>query len=249
MDKPKTNIPAPKQYQLELSEDVREGKKKPSFFYDTSSVPVLISDDRLKYVDQRVIAPKYYNNFNFSKLSKKYEELKVTLGITSANKGEGKTLVASNMAVSLAQGYQQRTILVDLNFESPQLHNVFGAPQGPGMAEAMKKRMLRINPTAVDDLFLLTAGRCDYYKPGIEDTMALRDILYTLKNEFDFIIVDMSAIFPVEEFPIHFINEIDGLITVVDTKNTRKEHLRNIYKHIDENRFVGYIFNKVDDKN
>lgn len=248
MDESKSNITAPKQNELELSEEVREGKKKPSFLYDISSVPVIISDERLNYINQKVISPKYYNNFNFSKLSKKYKELNVTLGITSANKGEGKTLVASNMAVSLAQGYQQRTILVDLNFKNPQLHNVFGAPVGPGIAEAMEKRMMRINPTAVDDLFLLSAGRCDYYKPGIKDTLALREILYTLKTEFDFIIVDMSAIFPIEEFPIHFINEVDGLLTVVDTQNTRKEHLRKIHKHIDENRFVGYIFNKVNDK-
>ncbi len=243
MDDPKSN----KQEEIELSEEVKKGLKKPSFLTDTRSVPVALSDKRLNYIDQQVVAPRYYNKFNFSRLSKRYKELNVSLGITSANKGEGKTLVACNMAVSLAQGYRQRTVLVDLNFENPQLHNVFGAPLGPGLTEAMEKRMLRIFPTAVDDLFLLTAG-LNSYTPGIKDTLALREIFYTLKTEYDFVIADMSSIFPFKEFPIHFINEIDGLITVVDTQNTRQEHLKKIHKYIDENRFVGYIFNKVNDE-
>jgi hypothetical protein len=69
--------------------------------------------------------------------------------------------------------------------------------------------------------------------------------LFTLKNEFDFIIVDLSSVFPLEEFPVHFLNEMDGLITVVDSTNTKKEHLREIFKHVDEHRFIGYIFNRI----
>lgn len=247
MEKPNSNTELSKPVKIDedLVEEVFEESSKLTFFSDTSLVPIHITDERLDFVDQRVVAPKYYNNFNFSKLSKRYNELNVTLGITSANKGEGKTLVASNMGVSLAQAYRQRTVLVDLNFKNPQLHTVFGAPQGPGLVEAMETRMLRVNPTMIDDLFLLTAGECMSYKPGIKDTLALREILFTLKHEFDFIIVDMGAVFPFEEFPVHFINEVDGLITVVDAQNTRKEHLQKIFKHVDENRFVGYIFNRM----
>lgn len=232
--------------ELDLSKSSKNSDRL-SFLSDTSPVPVNISDVRPDFVDQHIIAPKYYNNFNFSKLSKRYNDLNVTLGITSANKGEGKTLVASNMAVSLSQAYHQRTVLVDMNFKNPELHEIFGISLGPGLAEAMEERMLRINPTKFNDLYLLTAGESESYQPGIKDTMALREILQTLKQEFDFIIADMSSVLPVEEFPVHFINEIDGLITVVDTQSTRQEQLDKIYKHIDENRFVGYIFNKVAD--
>lgn len=250
MDEPKSKIPPKKEdNKLELIDDIlNDESNKPSFLFDSSLLPVKIADEPLDYMDHRTVAPKYYNNFNFAKLSKRYTDLNVVLGITSANQGEGKTLVASNMAVSLAKAYQQRTVLVDMNFKNPELHKVFGAPPGPGLVEAMENRMLRVNPTSVDNLFLLSAGECQSYQPGIKDTIALREILYTLKCEFDFIIVDMSAIFPFEEFPIHFINEVDGLLTVVDTQHTRQEHLRKIYKHIDEKRFVGYVFNKINEK-
>jgi len=232
--------------ELEVDEAV-EFNNKPAYYFDTSLVPMNIAKEQLEYLDSNIVADKFYNNFNFSKLSQHFRELNVTLGVTSANKGEGKTLVAANMAVSLAQAYRQRTILVDLNFKNPQLHKVFGSSLDPGLAEAMQNRMLRVRPTMVDDLYLLSAGQCENYKPSIKDTLALREILFTLKNEFDFVIVDMSSVFPIEEFPIHFINEIDGLLTVVNTESTRQEHLRKIYNHIDENRFVGYIMNKYSD--
>lgn len=231
--------------QLDLEKNSKEDS--PTFWPDSTMVPMTISDDQLDYIDSDIVSKQFYNNFNFSKLSERFKDLNVAVGITSANKGEGKTLVASNMAVSLAQAYRQKTVLVDLNFQDPQLHKIFGARINPGMVEAMQTRMLRVRQTKIDDLYLLSAGKCSHYTPGIKDTLALREILYTLKSRFDFIIVDMSSVFPIEDFPIHFLNEVDGLLTVVDAQNTRQEHLQKIYKHIDENRFVGYIFNRFSD--
>jgi Mrp family chromosome partitioning ATPase len=219
---------------------------KPNSISEASLIPMSYMDEVGADIDLDIVAPRFYNKFNFSKLAIKNESIALALGITSANRQEGKTLVASNMAVSLAQAYQQRTVLVDLNFHNPQLHKIFGTSREPGLAEALQHRILRINPTQVDDLYLLSAGDITEYQPGIKDTLALREILFTLKNEFDFIIVDLSSVFPIEEFPVHFLNEMDGLITVVDNKNTKKEHLREIYKHIDEHRFIGYIFNRTE---
>ncbi|MEX0609991.1 MAG: CpsD/CapB family tyrosine-protein kinase [Balneolaceae bacterium] len=221
---------------------------KPVFVGDSALVQTTVSKQQLEYVDPNIIREKFYNNFNFSKLASRNTNPKLALGVTSANKGEGKTLVAANMAVSLARAYRQRTVLVDLNFKNPELHKVFGGRLKPGMVEAMQHHKLCLNPTKIKDLYLLTAGNIHSYTPGIQDTIALREILFTLKNEFDFIIVDMSSIFPIEDFPIHFVNEVDGLLTVIDTKNTKKKDLERIYKQIDERRFLGYILNRFNDE-
>lgn len=238
-----------------LSDDNKNGEnesKSPvldgdASLYDTSLVPMAISDDRPDFLDSQVIAKQYYNNFNFSKLSTEYGNVNLALGVTSPNRKEGKTHVASNMAVSLAKGYRQRTVLVDLNFMNPELHNIFGSKLEPGLIEAMQTRTLRVSPTRVDDLYLLPAGDHTGYTPDIQDTVALREIIFTLKHEFDFVVVDMGSIFPIEDFPVHFFNEVDGLFTVVDAKSTKEEDLENIYKHIDEDRFIGYIFNRYEE--
>jgi|SRR5690625_156546 len=216
--------------------------------HDPSLLPINVSSRRADYLDNRVISSKYYNSFNFSRLSAAYGNLNKTLGITSANSKEGKTHVTANMGVSLARAYKRRTVLVDINFRNPQLHKIFGVHLEPGVAEAMERRTMRVVPTVVENLYLMSAGNSHRHLPGIEHTIVLREILYTLKSEFDFVIVDMCSVLPISDFPIHFINEIDGLLTVVDTQNTKKADLDSVYRHIDEKRFIGYIFNKVDKK-
>jgi Mrp family chromosome partitioning ATPase len=211
---------------------------------DSSLLPLVISEGPLQKIDRKVISEKFYNSFNFSKLPIKKGQEKLVLGVTSPNKGEGKTVAASNMAVSLATAYHQRTVVVDMNFSNPKLHVVFGGEIAPGMAEAMHQRKLNIVPTKINNLFLLSAGNVKEYKPGIKDTIVLREILHTLKEEFDCIIIDMGAVFPIENFPVHFINEIDGLLAVIDNSKTQKEHIKKMYKHLDERRIIGHIFNR-----
>ena len=208
-------------------------------------LPVYVSKENLTTVDRKTIALKYYNSFNFSKLAATFDNAKMTIGITSANRNDGKTLVAANMAVSLASGYKQRTLLVDMNFRHPKLHEVFGTNQCPGMAEAIAHKKVRVVPTGVNNLYLMTAGDCNQ-APGIEQTLLLRQILSSLRNKFDFVIIDMGSIYPIEDFPIYFINEIDGLIGVIDIRKTKKADFKRIFKHLDESQFIAYVFNRVE---
>ena len=207
-------------------------------------LPVHVSKDNLTTVDHKMVALKYYNSFNFSKLATIFKDTKMTIGITSANRNDGKTLVAANMAVSLASAYKQNTLLVDMNFRHPKLHNVFGTNQCPGIAEAIAYKKVRVVPTGVENLYLMTAGDSKQ-APGIEQTLLLRQILSSLRNKFDFVIIDMGSIYPIEDFPIYFINEIDGLIGVIDSKKTKKAAFQRIFKHLDESRFIAYVFNRV----
>jgi Mrp family chromosome partitioning ATPase len=224
----------------------QETSGKPQLGKDPALVQLSVSEEQLPKLDHSVIQEDFYNNFDFSKLPVDSTNRKFCLGITSANRQEGKTLAASNMAVSLAQAYHQQTVLVDFNFRNPELHKVFGARKKPGISEAVQSNEVFVNSTKVDYLYLLTSGNTRKYTPGISDTLMLRQILYTLKKEFDFVIVDLGAIFPIENFPVHFINEVDGLLTVIDATQTKKEQLQNVYKHIDKNRFIGYIFNRIE---
>ena len=209
----------------------------------STTLPVHVSPQKLTTIDGKVIAMKYYNSFNFSKLASTFKD-KMTIGITSTNRNDGKTLVAANMAVSLATGYKQKTLLVDMNFKNPKLHTIFGTNQYPGMAEALAYKKVRVVPTSVNNLYLMTAGDSKL-NPGIEQTLLLRQILSALRDEFDFVIIDMGSIYPIEDFPVHFINEIDGLIGVIDSKKTKKVDFKRIFKHLDESQFIAYVFNKV----
>lgn len=222
-----------------------EVKEENLVVIESKKLPVHLpkSENRINY---KTISKKYYNNFNFSKLAAAFNHSKMTIGVTSAGRRDGKTLVAANMAVSLASGYNQKTVLVDMNFHNPDMHNVFDTNLSPGLSEAITSEKIRVIPSGIENLFLMTAGSGKNLTPGIEHTLILRKILFALKDKFDFVIIDMGSIFPIEKFPIHFINEIDGLIGVIDNQKTKKGDFNRIFKHLDESQFIGYVFNRVD---
>ena len=201
------------------NEEKTTGEKFTGREENTKLVRVLrtisVGEDRGKYVDERTVRFKYYNAFNYSLLSRNSGEVNLTLGITSPNRGEGKTLISCNLAVSLAMGSQKKTILIDLNVQSPQLHRIFGVPQTPGLLDALRDTTIHVSQTAIEHLTVLTAGipsaaqdprphgNALPAKPmqmaqspflGLEQLTAFRDILYSLEQAYDFIIVDMPAI-------------------------------------------------------
>jgi polysaccharide biosynthesis transport protein len=216
---------------------------------------IVVSSKTGNFVDPEIVKFEYYNSFNYSLLSGTKTNVRLNIGITSANPGEGKTVTASNLAVSLTMGYRKRTVLVDMNFRSPRLHEIFGVAQGPGLIEALRGDTIHLTPTSLDNLFVLTAGitgaehkggkHAKFHIPiGIEHTKAFGEILSSLEQEFDFIIVDMPAI-TTREFPILFVNHLNGLLVVVEMGKTKRQDIDKIFRQVNKNQVLGFVFNRV----
>src|SRR6266508_3625727 len=57
--------------------------------------------------------------------------------VTSPNKGDGKSVTAANLAITMAQEFQQRVLLVDADLRRPALRSLFGVPDGPGLVDVL----------------------------------------------------------------------------------------------------------------
>lgn len=225
---------------------------------------IVENPDKGNRVDERIIKYRYFNSFNFSVLGAAGKNLNLTMGITSAKRGEGKTLVACNLAVSLALGLQKKTVLVDLNFAKPRLHDVFGVENGPGLAEGFTNGSIHVSRTSIEHLFVLSAGVLPLFhdpaassvnpdgsvmrgsaKPllSLDQLSSFRDVIYSLEQEFEFIIVDMPPV-GADEIPVLFTNQLNGLLIVVDQGRTRKEDLDSMFQKINEGQVLGFVFNR-----
>jgi len=113
-------------------------------------------------------------------------------GVTSPEQGDGKSLVASNLALAFAEaGY--RTLLIDADTRRGALHEVFAAQRRPGLIEVLSGEVTRaevMQPTSQERLTLIPCGGRRTTNPELIASPALPRLLSELVREFSVIIVD-----------------------------------------------------------
>lgn len=86
-----------------------------------------------------------------------------TLGVTSPNAGAGKSLVAANLALSLALEVTQTVLLVDANLRNPSLHHYFGIETSLGLGDHLLDgapvQKILVHPSGIDRFVLLPGHR------------------------------------------------------------------------------------------
>ena len=227
--------------------------------------PVIVRPERGKYVDPNEISSRFYNCFHYSLLLRDQANVNLAVGVTSANTGEGKTLVAANLAVSLAVANERETVLIDLNVRSPRVHRIFGVDLNPGLVEAFSESTIQVSQTAIKHLYVLPAGNisasplvAEYTPPrkaidsgeakgpalGLEHVAAFRDVLYSLRQEYEFVVVDMPAI-QEPPVPLPLIHQMDGILVVINANKTRHEDIQKMFRHINASQILGFVLNRA----
>jgi len=208
---------------------------------------------------------QFYDHFKYSLLPKEYSQGKLTLGITSPNPGEGKTLVAANLAASLAMANQRETLLIDLSVSRPRLHEIFGVPLAPGILEGLQQPTVTVSKTKVKHLSVLTVGS-SVANPiesmrfggskngtamkatvGLEQLTEFRNLLYSLEEKFELIIVDLPSIHE-SAIPTLFTTQLGGVIVVVNAGKTKQHDIDRLLVTLNESQVLGFVFNRVDKK-
>lgn len=148
----------------------------------------LIVEDQPKSVVSESIK-NLRTNLQFTSVDK---DLKTIL-LTSSNASEGKSYIASNLAVSFAQA-DKRVLIVDCDLRKGRLHKIFGLPNTFGLsnllADDLNNAYRYIQKTNIKGLELLTRGT---YPPNPSELLASKknaELINRLKNQYDIIIFD-----------------------------------------------------------
>jgi capsular exopolysaccharide synthesis family protein len=121
--------------------------------------------------------------------------------VTSALGGEGKTMVSSHLAVSLARA-GLRTLLLDSDLRRPAIHRIFNLPVGPGLAELLRGEAdlaAAVKPGPLPGLSILPAGQPNGQALQALTQGILSASLQHLREQFDFIIIDSAPVLPVPD--------------------------------------------------
>jgi capsular exopolysaccharide synthesis family protein len=160
-----------------------------------------------------------------------------TLLVTSSVKGEGKTFVAANLAVSLAAA-GEKVVLLSFDLREPALMPLFGLTEKPGITDFIVKKGMLLNEIVqtnkdIDNLSLIGAGIPMIEVGKLILNERIEVLLSKLKEDYDRIIIDTAPIGKVSDgFALN--SYIDSTIYVVRQGVSKKEYLKslnNIYQH------------------
>jgi capsular exopolysaccharide synthesis family protein len=172
-----------------------------------------------------------------------------TLLVTSARAGDGKTLVASNVAVALALA-DQRVMLIDADLRRPRLHEVFHVPQQKGLTDLLVGQATAadtIRRTDAPNLHLLPAGTTSPNPSELLDSTRFAEFLAHLEKYFDWVVLDSPPLMPVTDALV-IANKVNGVLLVATAEATPLPALRTALDQLRRSRVpvLGTVLNQVD---
>jgi Mrp family chromosome partitioning ATPase len=207
---------------------------------------VVVSTVRGGRIDGRVISRRFINRLNLRSIAGIGRGRTFAVGVTSMHPREGKTLVACNLAVSLAIGTRVKTALLDLNPVNPAVHEAFGIPVHPGLQEALNEDTIHVTSSRIERLSILPAGDHGAPQIGLENLSQLADDMQSLRFEYPLIIVDMPSLAP-EEITEAIVSYLNGVIVVVDTRRTTRRDVDRAFRRLPNEQVLGLVFNRVEE--
>jgi polysaccharide biosynthesis transport protein len=146
--------------------------------------------------------------------------------IVSSLPAEGKTTLAVNLAVALAQ--HAPTCVVDCDWRRSSLSCVFGRASEQGLGEVLSGRSSlsdAVAPTHISGLHILTSGHAKEDAYDFAGPSAMRDTLDKLRQRFQFIIVDAPPILPYSDGRV-LSTMVDGVVFVGRSRITTRDAMK-----------------------
>jgi non-specific protein-tyrosine kinase len=171
-----------------------------------------------------------------------------TILITSPAKGDGKSLTAANLALTMAQEFHRRVLLIDADLRRPHVHRLFGLPDnGPGLSHVL---VGAADPeTAIvslpdQQLCLLPGGVAAAHPAELLGSASMRRLIDGVRTRFDRIIFDTPPLAPLAD--VQILSPLaDGVLVIVRAGITPKPAIERALGVLEGTRVIGLVLNEA----
>jgi len=172
--------------------------------------------------------------------------------VTSANPGEGKTTVACNLALALAE-IGDSVLLIDSDLRRPRLHEIFGFHNRWGLTDLLKGKAAPsgcealVYKTSFRNLSLLPSGTLTSNVSALLHSQRAFDLFYRMREEFDTVVIDSPPMLQMPDARV-LARYSDGVVLVVHAARTAREEAAAVSRRLsdDGTRVLGTILNQWD---
>jgi polysaccharide biosynthesis transport protein len=171
-----------------------------------------------------------------------------TLLVTSSIANEGKSTVAANIAATLAET-GARVVLVDTDLRRPSVATLLGIEGAAGLTTILLGRAAVAD--VVQDwgsagLEVLTAGTVPPNPSELLGSPAMRRLMQSLRQEYDYVVLDAPPLLPVADAAI-LSHVVDGTLLVANVRRARRRELRESLQNLQavHARTLGLVLNHV----
>lgn len=182
-------------------------------------------------------------------LTPKSERFQV-LAVTSTIPSEGKSLVASNLAIVMAQT-GLKTLLVDADLRRPSVHKAYQLHSPAGLSSFLTQELEQIDPmvhkTEVPNLDVICCGAVPATPSELIGSRRMMEFLQAVRGKYDRIILDSPPISAVSD-PLIIAAMADGVVFVTKFNKIRREHARKSIQRLQDAgiHIVGVVLNDID---
>ena len=168
--------------------------------------------------------------------------------MTSALAGEGKTLSAANLALTLSESYKRSVLLIDADLRRPCVHEIFQLPNLAGLNDGLRPGTERRIPIVqfTDHLSILTAGRPDSDPMSVLSSDRMKRVIAEASARFDWVIVDTPPVGLLTDAHL-LASLVDTVLLVVQAGKTPLPAIKTAVQAVGRERVLGVLLNRADD--
>lgn len=172
-----------------------------------------------------------------------------TIMVTSPDMGEGKTITALNLAITMANEFDYTMLLVDADLKHPTIHRYLGIESKYGLSDyLMNKAKLQdiLIKTGIGKLVVLPAGNPLENAAELLASERMRSLVHELKRRYKdrYIIFDSSPILITAD-SLSLSRYMDGIVFVIQAYHTTPKTVSHAVSLIKGSNILGIVFNNV----
>jgi len=168
--------------------------------------------------------------------------------VTSTQPSEGKSVVAANLAISLAQA-GLRVLIVDADMRKPRLHDLMKVKQEPGLSSLLVGRAKAsevVLKTSTSNLWVMPAGPNPPNPAELLGSTRFADLLKTLGEHFDWVVIDSPPVMAVTD-PSVVAFRTTGVIFVIGSEQVNRHKALTAVQKLTASKakILGAILNRA----